>query len=120
MGITPSNPDELFQILLYRHKILLSARLSKKPGEFKDINNRAGNTHFVDHTLVKGTLIKGFDYYLKLEDPFAKAVFMKFMISEVHPFLDGNGRLARVMMNAELVKAGQTRIIVPTVYREDY
>ncbi|GAI76162.1 unnamed protein product, partial [marine sediment metagenome] len=27
-----------------------------------------------------------------------------FVISEIHPFLDGNGRIARVMMNAELVK----------------
>ena len=43
-----------------------------------------------------------------------------FMVSEVHPFLDGNGRIARVMMNAELVKAEQTRIIIPTVYRDDY
>ena len=43
-----------------------------------------------------------------------------FMISEVHPFNDGNGRVSRIMMNAELVKADQTRIIVPTVYREDY
>ena len=45
---------------------------------------------------------------------------MMFMISEVHPFNDGNGRISRIMMNAELVKAGQTRIIVPTVFREDY
>ena len=43
-----------------------------------------------------------------------------FMISEIHPFLDGNGRIARVMMNAELVKAEQTRIIIPTVYQDDY
>ena len=45
---------------------------------------------------------------------------MMFMISEVHPFMDGNGRMARVMMNAELVKAEQTKIIIPTVFREDY
>ena len=43
-----------------------------------------------------------------------------FVVSEVHPFLDGNGRLARIMMNAELSTAQQTKIIVPTVYREDY
>ena len=43
-----------------------------------------------------------------------------FLISEVHPFLDGNGRIARVMMNAEFVHAGQSRIMIPTVYREDY
>ena len=45
---------------------------------------------------------------------------MMFMCSEVHPFTDGNGRVSREMMNAELVHAGQMRIIVPTVYREDY
>lgn len=35
-------------------------------------------------------------------------------------FLDGNGRIARVMMNAELVAAEQSKIMIPTVYREDY
>lgn len=43
-----------------------------------------------------------------------------FMISEVHPFLDGNGRIARVMMNAEMTSKGFSKIIIPTVYREDY
>ena len=120
MSTTPSNPDELLSILQYRHQILLAARTSKKPGQFKDKNNRAGETHFVDHTLVRGTLIKGFDYYQALQEPFAKAAYIMFMISEIHPFLDGNGRIARVMMNAELVKACQSRIIIPTVYRDDY
>ena len=120
MSVTPSNPDELLNILQYRHQILLGARTSKKPGQFKDKNNRAGETHFVDHTLVRGTIIKGFDYYQALKEPFAKAAYIMFMISEIHPFLDGNGRIARVMMNAELVKENQTRIIIPTVYRDDY
>jgi len=120
MNITPDTPEQMLEILLYRHKVLLSARLSKKPGAFKDKNNRAGETHFVDHTLVKGTLIKGFDFYQALTDPFAKAIYIMFLVSEVHPFLDGNGRIARVMMNAELVKQGQSKIIIPTVYRDDY
>lgn len=120
MIITPATPEQLLEILLYRHKLLLSARLSKNPGQFKDKNNRAGETHFVDHTLVKGTLIKGFDFYQALKDPFAKAVYILFLVSEVHPFLDGNGRIARIMMNAELVKQGQSKIIIPTVYRDDY
>jgi Fic family protein len=42
------------------------------------------------------------------------------MISEVHPFLDGNGRISRIMMNAEFVTRNQTRIIIPAVFREDY
>ena len=42
------------------------------------------------------------------------------MVSEIHLFLEGNGRIVRVTMNAELVKAKQTRMTIPTVYRGDY
>lgn len=120
MSLTPQSPDELLSILSYRHSILLSAREDKNPGLFKDKNNFAGSTSFVDFNLVKGTLIQSFDLYKALEHPFARAAFMMFMLSEVHPFLDGNGRVARVMMNAELVKAGQSKIIIATVFRDDY
>ena len=120
MSITPSSPEELLQILLFRHKILLSARENKNPGQFKDKNNRAGQTHFVDLNLVRGTLMKGFEFYPALTHPFAKAIYIMFLVSEVHPFLDGNGRIARVMMNAELVKENQSKIIIPTVFRDDY
>ncbi len=42
-----------------------------------------------------------------------------FLVAEVHPFDDGNGRLARAMMNAELIAGAQRRILIPA-YREDY
>lgn len=120
MSITPKSSEELIEILRYRHRVMLASRKNKMPGEFKDKNNFAGDTAFVDFNLVKGTLIKGFDYYNTLSSPFAKAVFMMFMTSEIHPFLDGNGRISRVMMNAELSKAGESKIIIPNVFREDY
>jgi len=120
MERTPETAEEMLEILQYRHKILLSSREAKKPGEFKDQNNRAGDTDFVNYDLVRGTLVRAFDYYRALRDPFAKAAYMMFLISEVHPFNDGNGRIARVMMNAELVKAGQSKIIIPNVFRIDY
>jgi len=120
MSIVPVNAAELITLLMERHAILLRARTSKKPGQFKDKNNRAGNTEFVDWQLVSGTLKKGFQWYSLLQHPFAKAVYMMFLVSEVHPFLDGNGRIARVMMNAELSSQGLSKIIIPTVYREDY
>jgi len=120
MSRCPGDADELLAILRRRHSILLSARTSKLPGRFKDKNNRAGSTEFVDWQLVQGTLKKGFELYSILKSPFAKAAFMMFMVSEVHPFLDGNGRIARVMMNTELTAKGLAKIIIPTVYREDY
>ena len=43
-----------------------------------------------------------------------------FLISEVHPFNDGNGRVSRLGMNAEVAAAGQARLIIPTSLRGDY
>lgn len=120
MATVPTTKEEFVTILKYRHKLLLSARKDKKPGKFKDKNNRAGHTAFVDMELVTGTLYKSFDYYQALTHPFSRAAYIMFVVSEVHPFLDGNGRVARVMMNAELSHVKQTKIIIPTVYREDY
>ncbi len=120
MKVIPKDENEFLSILQARHNIMLSARTDKHPGEFKTKNNRAGDTHFVDFNLVRGTLTRGFNYYNILTDPFARAAYMMFIVSEVHPFEDGNGRIARVMMNAELVNRNQCKIIIPTVYREDY
>ncbi len=47
-----------------------------------------------------------------------RAVFMMFLIAEIHPFADGNGRTARIMMNAELVAAGEERIVIPPASRQ--
>ncbi|WP_166964698.1 Fic family protein [Yeosuana marina] len=120
MKITPYSGENLLDILQYRHAILLDARKDKNPGKFKVKNNQAGDTSFVDMELVRGTLLKSFDFYQALTHPFSKAAYIMFVVSEVHPFLDGNGRIARIMMNAELSSAGQTKIIIPTVYRDDY
>ncbi len=120
MSRTPQSPEELIELLKYRHQVLLSARKDKNPGLFKEVNNYAGQTAFVDFRLVTGTLIKGLELYNALQHPFARASYMMFLVSEVHPFLDGNGRVARVMMNAELTKGKQSKIIIPTVYRDDY
>ena len=120
MRRTPSASDDLIDILQDRHRVMMAARPDKNPGIFKMQNNHAGDTHFVDYTLVRGTLRKGFEYYQALDNAFARSLFMLFMISEVHPFADGNGRISRIMMNAELVAANQSKIIIPTVFREDY
>lgn len=90
------------------------------PGIFKTKVNRAGETRFVEPDLVQGTLLRGFELLTTLVNPMARAIFVMFLVSEVHPFADGNGRIARVMMNAELYATGQERIIIPNVFRTEY
>jgi Fic family protein len=116
----PKNENDLIAILKHRHKILMQGRPETQPGEFKTILNRAGSTLFVAPDLVEGTLRKSFQWLQKLQTPFQRAVYLMFLIAEVHPFIDGNGRCARIMMNAELVAADEARIIIPTIFRNNY
>jgi Fic family protein len=120
MTQTPKTAAELLSILRSRHERVMSARPDKSPGRFKELNNRAGGSTFVAPDLVEGTLARGFEAFSTLRDPFHRAAFMMFLVSEVHPFVDGNGRVARLMMNAELIAGGERRVIVPTIQRTDY
>ena len=120
MRRTPQDRAALFRLLRARHAAIMERRPDKRPGEFKLAENRAGSIVFVAPDLVDGTLEQGFDLCRSLETPFQRAVFAMFLIAEVHPFADGNGRTARIMMNAELVAAGEERIVVPTVFRSHY
>jgi len=122
MSLVPHRFEELLELLKRRHAQIMEGRPDKAPGAFKADPNRAGSTLFVAPELVQGTLAlaKGYELYRGLWSPLHRAVFIMFMVSEVHPFADGNGRAARIMMNAELVAAGENRIVVPTVYRNNY
>lgn len=103
-----------------RHRRLMDARPSIRPGDFKTKPNQAGDTAFVHPDLVRGTLREGMNIFRSLSDPFSRALFVHFLLSDVHPFNDGNGRLSRIMMTKELIGAGLSRIVIPTVYRNDY
>lgn len=120
MGRTPDDFHDLEALLRSRHRTITGGRAEMRPGEFKSVPNRAGATIFVDPGLVRGTLEQGFGYWRSLETPFQRAVFAMFLVAEVHPFAGGNGRVARIMMNAELVAGGDERIVVPTVFRSSY
>lgn len=99
---------------------VIESRSVMNPGEFKSESNRAGNTLFVAPELVVGTLDKGYETIMSAATPGNRAALAMFVIAEVHPFADGNGRTARLAMNLFLTQAGLTRIIIPTVYRDDY
>jgi hypothetical protein len=120
MRRTPRDFDDFLALLKRRHAVILESRSDKLPGQFKTSDNRAGATLFVAHDLVIGTLRQGFGMLQALEAPFARALFTMFLVSEVHPFMDGNGRMARLMMNAELIAAGQCRLFIPSVFRNEY
>jgi hypothetical protein len=103
-----------------RNRLLFDARPERDPGNFKTEPNFAGNTEFVAPNLVQGTLKEGFETLQSLTTPIARGIFAHTLLVLVHPFNDGNGRTSRIMMTKELVSAGQSRLIVPTIFRDNY
>ena len=106
--------------LARRHAQMLEQRPESSPGQFKLERNRAGETWLVDPHLVRGTLIEGSTLARSIPEGLARAIDYSFLVTEVHPFDDGNGRISRLVMNAELSRVGEGRIIIPTLFHEEY
>ena len=118
--LTLPSGEPIIDQLRARHRHQMLSRPEVEPGAFKLQSNRAGNTEFVTPALVRGTLVQGSKLLTTVPAGSARALLAMFLVAEVHPFNDGNGRLARLVMNAELSAVNACRILVPTLYREQY
>ena len=116
----PPAGEEFLEGLQARHAEMLKERPEAQPGEIKTDANFAGQTRFVDPGFVRGTFQECSKLALSIHEGMARAIYYAFPISEIHPFADGNGRLSRLLMNAELSRIGQSRIIIPTLYHPQY
>lgn len=54
------------------------------------------------------------------DDAFVRAVLGHFFFAYIHPYMDGNGRTARFIMNVMLVTGGYGWTIVPMERRQEY
>ena len=116
----PKSPADLIDLIKRRHARMMASRIDAKPGVFKKKNNQFGSRVFVRWEMVEETLRRGFPPVQTLPSAAARALYMLFLVAEVHPFIDGNGRISRLAMNAEFEAGGQARLIIPTAYRTDY
>ena len=59
---------------------------------------------------------EGWDEY----HPIIRAALLHGELVKIHPFLDGNGRLSRLMMNMDLIKSGYVPVIIKKENRIKY
>jgi Fic family protein len=53
-------------------------------------------------------------------NPIEKAAITHLKFIFIHPFIDGNGRVARLLMNLSLLKSGYSIAIIPPIVRSEY
>lgn len=57
---------------------------------------------------------------LHLRHPVEYAALLHLRLVTIHPFIDGNGRCARLLMNLALLQSGYPVTIIPPLLRSDY
>jgi Fic family protein len=56
----------------------------------------------------------------KIFDPVETAALFHYRYIRIHPFEDGNGRIARLLVNYILLRNGYPMIVIPTIDRNNY
>lgn len=99
-----------------------------EPGNYKYDNNHVvkldGTIHFyTDHLQVPGEmekLIKWYEENKEIMHPVELAAGLHHKFVAIHPFTDGNGRVARLVMNLVLMQAGYLPAIIKNEDRMEY
>ncbi len=74
----------------------------------------------INHDMVPDAMEAMFDCMHAEEDPRVLAVLGHFVFTFIHPYMDGNGRSGRFMMNAMLSSGGYPWTIIPVTKRRTY
>ena len=61
-----------------------------------------------------------FDLLAEEKEPAVRAVLGHFVFVYIHPYMDGNGRIARFLMNTMLASGGYSWTVIPVEKRDQY
>ncbi len=107
------------------HALILKEIDNKNSGRYRNENvliSGAKNIppkHFeIDYLMQK--LIKEYGQEWKNFHPIVRATLLHGEFVKIHPFIDGNGRTARLLLNFELMKCGYTPVIIKNEQRATY
>ncbi len=106
------------------HQLLLKGIDDKNAGRYRTNNVYISGAEHVppDYIRVPELMEKLMINYKKWNEyhPIVKAALLHGELVKIHPFIDGNGRISRLIMNMELMKYGYVPVILKKDNRLEY
>lgn len=119
---TEINEWEIKQI----HNLILRKINPEEAGRYRTLDVMAAGTNYryPPHYLLS-QLMRDFAIWLNSESalnlhPVEYATMAHYRFVSIHPFRDGNGRTARLLMNLLLIRAGYPIVVINNQIRNDY
>lgn len=111
--------------VLELHKMLYTPIDEKQAGKYRDCNVLiTGSEYELPKYNLVPKLMKKFiadiEQKQKTMHPVEFSAWLHERIVSIHPFVDGNGRTARLLMNLALLNAGYNIVTIPPIVRNDY
>ena len=108
------------------HNLILRKINPLEAGSYRSLDVRAAGTNYLypEHYLIS-QMMSDFVAWLNSEEalklhPVEYAATAHYRFVSIHPFRDGNGRTARLLMNLLLIRAGYPIVIINNQIRNDY
>jgi Fic family protein len=121
------SPNLVFSedLILTLHRLYYTKLEEEKAGKYRDVQVFISGSEYIPPTADQvAPLMKAFISELKenskARHPVMLAAFAHMRLVDIHPFIDGNGRTARLMMNLILVNRGYQIISIPPILRTEY
>ncbi|MBK9393177.1 MAG: Fic family protein [Uliginosibacterium sp.] len=107
------------------HRLILKQIDDENAGVYRKLNvTIAGARHVPPDMLVvpeqMAALLHWYDHEAASLHPVERAARLHSDFVKIHPFVDGNGRSARLLLNLELLKSGFPAIVLPVERRLAY
>lgn len=111
--------------ILTMHQMFYENIESEFAGKYRDIDVFISGSKYpvTDTKRIQTEMDKLFQWIATERDQFHPVVFAaqihkRFVF--IHPFKDGNGRIARLIMNTALIQDGYLLAVIPPVLRQEY
>jgi Fic family protein len=117
-GVAPITEHDVRQI----HALVLGRSQREEAGRYSQIQRQiAGSTVVLPSPAEVPPLMADLGRWLAAAEPGPSSAFeAHYRLVTIHPFADGNGRTARLLMNLLLLRAGWPPVVIAPEHRADY